>query len=339
MRRIKASFYDGKTSEKTEVELQFYASRQLRISGLAKDVLYELSEVRITPRLAKTPRSIYLPDGARCEALDNEAIDAVLRHYGIGKWQAFVHKLESKFLYVLIALVITIVAVWGLVAYGVPALAEYAAHSLPPTVDIALGRQGLSVMDRLFFSPSELSEQRLRELDLLFMNMTRGIAGGYTFRLELRKGNGVGPNAFALPSGIIVLTDELVLLTKHKDEQIAILAHEIGHLVHRHALRRLLQDSTTALIVVSITGDVTSIGALSAALPTLLIEAKYSRDFEWEADQYALKYLKNNNIAPKYFADILLRLEKATPQYNDAYHYLSSHPATRERLRVFQDVD
>ncbi len=133
-----------------------------------------------------------------------------------------------------------------------------------------------------------------------------------------------------------MITDELVLLAKHDNELMAVLAHEIGHVVNRHALRRLLQDSTTALIIASITGDVTSVTALSATLPTMLIEAKYSRDFEREADQFALRQLRENDIEPRYFADILLRLQAQHPDAGDVFGYLSSHPATQERVKSFR---
>ena len=86
----------------------------------------------------------------------------------------------------------------------------------------------------------------------------------------------MGANAFALPNGTIVVTDDLVKLAEHDDELVAVLAHEIGHVVSRHALRRVLQDSGVMLLVAGITGDIVSISSLAAALPTLLIEAKYS---------------------------------------------------------------
>lgn len=339
MSELKASFYDGKTSEKKEVQIRFAYPGELRISGLETDLTYALSDVRIAPRVANTPRSIYLPDGAKCETLDNDAIDAVLKRHRSGRWQAFLHRLESRLAYVLLALVITVVSVWGLIEYGVPVLAKHVAHSLPTEVDEALGRQGLSALDRALFSPSGLVEQRQRELRALFGRVTRSVGDEHEFRLEFRKSKRIGANALALPSGIVVLTDELVLLAEHENELVAILAHEIGHVVHRHALRRLLQDSATVLIVASITGDVTSITALSATLPTLLIEAKYSRDFEREADQFALAYLRESDIKPKHFADILLRLEKERSGGSETFDYLSSHPATKERVGAFQRTE
>src|SRR5207237_8201829 len=64
---------------------------------------------------------------------------------------------------------------------------------------------------------------------------------GDGYRLELRACPGSGPNAFALPGGVVVLTDELVRLAQSADQLSAVMAHEIGHLRARHALRAALQ--------------------------------------------------------------------------------------------------
>lgn len=84
-------------------------------------------------------------------------------------------------------------------------------------------------------------------------------------------------------------------------------------------------------------GDITSITALSLALLTVLIEAKYSRAFETEADQYALQYLQSHGISTQHFADILMRIEKDTGDDKKVISFLSSHPTTGERIRLFKD--
>ena len=336
MTPVTATFYDGKTSQPHEVRLHFDRTGRLRITGLNHDLTYPLSEVRITSRLGNTPRSIYLPGGAKCETLENDAIDANLQRWGRGRWEAILHTLESRLGYVLLALVLTIVGVWGLIEYGIPALAKRAAYAVPGSVDEALGREGLQVLDRVLFAPSHLDEERQAQLRSRFDDMTPGFTEGPDLRLELRKSDRVGPNAFALPSGIIVVTDELVLVAEHDNEIIAILAHEIGHISNRHALRRLLQDSAAMLLIASVTGDVTSITALSGALPTMLLEAKYSRAFESEADQFALQYLRDHDIPPKHFADILVRMEKTSGTHSSTHDYLATHPATSERVEMFQ---
>lgn len=336
---IKASFYNGKTSLRKEVRIHFDPSGQMRVTGLEKDIIYALSDVRIMPRIGNTPRCIYLPGGAKCETMDNDEIDEILRLHGKNKLQVFLHKLESKLWYILLLLILTVVGVWGIVEYGIPMLAKRVAYALPASAESAMGREVLKNLDQIFFSHSHLEEKQKSQLLSLFENMTQEISSANDFRLEFRKGNRVGPNAFALPSGIIVVTDELILLSKHQNEIVAVFAHEIGHVMNRHVIRNLMQNSTMVLIIASITGDFSSITALSSTLPRMLVETKYSLSFEMEADRFALQYLRERKIPPKHFADFLLRLEKETRYKSEMPNYLSSHPPASQRVKMFRSEE
>lgn len=147
------------------------------------------------------------------------------------------------------------------------------------------------------------------EIASLLDTIARRTDDGHPFRLELRQGGGVGANALALPSGVIIVTDELVALARHDEELTAVLAHEVGHVTNRHSMRLLLQSSATALLIATLTGDITSLTALAASIPTVLVQTGYSRQFEREADDYAYDYLAAAGIPPRRFGDSLTRLE------------------------------
>jgi Zn-dependent protease with chaperone function len=203
---------------------------------------------------------------------------------------------------------------------------------MPLSVDAALGEGGLEAMDKTFFERSELPEERKQQLEARFDAMTAELKDAHEYRLEFRKGGHIGANAFALPSGIVVITDELIKLAQNDEEIIAVLAHEAGHVVHRHSLRMLLQNSGTAALMFALLGDVGSVSALAASLPTMMVHMKHSRDFEREADDYSRAWLRSHNIPTSRFGDLLKRLEKeqgGTP--SNAMSYFSSHPDTQER--------
>ena len=117
------------------------------------------------------------------------------------------------------------------------------------------------------------------------------------------------------------------------------LAHELGHLAHRHAMRSLLQGSATALIIAGVTGDVTSTTSLAASAPFVLLHAKFSRDFEREADRYAIELLRKDNISPRNFALILERLEAARKGRGSVPGFLASHPPTKEREALVREIE
>jgi predicted Zn-dependent protease len=168
---------------------------------------------------------------------------------------------------------------------------------------------------------------------------TDGDAAGY--RLEFRSSEALGANAFALPGGTVLLTDGMVELARSDDELAAVMAHEIGHVRQRHVMRHVLQNSVTALIVATLTGDVTSITSLAATLPTAVVDATFSRQFEREADDAAVAWLKSANVDPRRYAELLARLQAqldtrsgdAFKEKSPVHNYLSNHPETGERIR------
>jgi Zn-dependent protease with chaperone function len=199
-------------------------------------------------------------------------------------------------------------------------------------VDEQLGEGTLEGMDQLFFERSQVDRALRPRLRAKFAALARAAMIDGETRLEFRASPVFGPNAFALPSGIVVLTDELVALAQSDEELLAVLAHELGHIHHRHALRGVLQNSMTPILLAAVTGDVASISVLVGSLPTLLIDLKYSRVFEVEADDFAVELLDRQGIPRRHLVDILARITSSVQGGGGLGHYLSSHPATDERI-------
>jgi predicted Zn-dependent protease len=223
------------------------------------------------------------------------------------------------------------VAVWLLVARAVPAVVEEVAQRIPVETEAVLGRQTLESMDEHIFKPSTLSAARQ---DALRGKLERMAGSAVAYRLEFRASPVLGANALALPSGIVVMTDELVRKSKNDQEVLGVLAHELGHVRHRHTMRRLLEGSAIALILAAITGDVASATSLAAAAPTVLLQLKYSRDAEREADRYAIDLMRKAGYDPRHFTALLGRIEPPKRVRAFVPSFLSSHPATEERLAL-----
>jgi Zn-dependent protease with chaperone function len=148
---------------------------------------------------------------------------------------------------------------------------------------------------------------------------------------------GLGPNALALPGGHIVLTDAMAqLLAAHPDTLTGVLAHELGHVRHRHGMRMLVQASLLGLVAGLVVGDFSS---LLATVPTVLGQQAYSRDFEREADAQARELLRANRLPPS--AMVVLFDQLATERKAGRLPgwglpiALASHPDDEERRRFF----
>lgn len=334
MTTLRAKFYDGASSTPTDVTLELDESGRLHVRGLPDARSYALSDIVIAPRLGDTTRSITFPDDAKCESNEHEALAELERRAGKGRGYALIHALESSWRSALAAAVILALVIAGGVKSGIPVLAARAAAAMPPALVHDLGKGTLAALDGTMFHASALSEERKAELGRAFQRLSSAYAE-LPLRLVFRRG--MGPNAFALPDGTVVLTDELVTLAKNDEEILSVLSHEIGHVHHRHGLRMALEGSAVVLLVSSYFGDVTQLTTISAALPGVYAQAHYSRTHETEADTFALEHLDKSGIPRKRFAEILRSLQKAMgPDPKGGLQYLASHPPTDERIARFE---
>jgi Zn-dependent protease with chaperone function len=331
-----AAFFDGKSSKPHQVEARLDGDVLLIEGDEVGRLRFPLEVIKVTPRVGNTPRFIELADGAGLEVTDNDVIDEMAPDLPGGRFHAFQFGMESKLRWILAMLALTIGLGWGMIEYGVPYAAKQVAFALPREVDESLGSGALVALDELIFEPSTLDEsQRQRLQDGFDALVAKSDISADRIRLEFRASPVIGPNALALPSGIVIMTDELVRLATREDEVLAVLAHEIGHIRHRHSLRGVLQSSTVALAIATITGDLGSLTAISATLPTILVELKYSRAFELEADDYAVDLMNASAIEPTALGAILMRMTRS--QGDETTSYFSTHPASAERMRRIEE--
>jgi len=331
---VRADYFDGKSSERHPVTLVFRGGK-LRVVGQAVNAEFDVRRVRRSLPIGGTPRWFYLPGGGACVTSDVGRVERVSRKR---LYERTLQKWESRPLYAGFAVALVVATFWLIVDYGVPAGARVVAERIPVEAEAALGRESLAGLDQHFMKPSRLSAERQRVLREKLDQMVKASGATVPYRLEFRASPVFGANAFALPSGIIVMADELVKLARNDREILGVLAHELGHLHHRHTMRRLLEASATALIIAGVTGDLASASSLAASAPTLLLQTKYSRGNEREADIFAIDMLRKAGINPRALGDILARLEGKSGR-GGIPDFLSSHPATEERVALSRAND
>lgn len=337
MTPLEVRIFDGQTSQAVTGRLWLDESGTLHLEAGGGHRFFALAEVEISQPLGRTPRSFRFPDGSMAECTDHRAVAQMLsRHQAVGTMD-WLHVLESRYSAVIAALLLTVLVSWGFIQYGVPWLAQRLAFAMPPSLDQSISEQSLALMDRGLLQPSELTPATRRRLTARFEQMAAGLNDRHQFQLLFRKSPVIGANAFALPSGTVVMTDELVALASNDHELSAVLAHELGHVVQRHGLRSVLQDSAVVLVVATVTGDIGTAGGLAAAIPVLLAESKFSRDFELEADRFARAQMLRHRIPLSAFPDLLQRLSEAHGETDGESGFFDSHPASAQRALLFAD--
>lgn len=336
--QVLADYFDGQHAQRHRVVLEIDAG-MLHVLGEDVDRQFPLSALRVSEPMGEAPRLIKFPDGAHCEVRDHDTLNAMLRTHGhVDSW---IVRLQARWGWALGAVVLTIAIVFAGYRWGLPYASEQIAYRLPATVLDELGEVTLDVLDDHFFAASKLKPERQHALTKRFNNLANADTQTIRHQILFRDGQGLGANALALPDGTIIVTDQLVALAQHDEEILGVLAHELGHLKYRHSLRMLIQGSVVGFVLAWYIGDVSSV---AAGLPALLLQARYSRDHEREADRYAATVLKANAISPQRLADMLGRLEASHAECasdenaaeSSGMDYLASHPATRERIEALK---
>lgn len=328
---IAAGYFDGKTAKRHEVMLTVHQDG-IRIvgDGVASDLPW--TSMTLSERGRHGPRVIETRDGARCEIDDTSAFNEELRRYR--RADGWVVRLQQSWSSVFATLLVGIALVIAGYVWGLPWLADRASHVVPTAIVDELSAQGLASLDRLGMKPSTVPEARRSELERKLRDLLPPEVAQAT--LHFRSGGKLGANALALPSGDIVVTDELIALTQGNDDLVlAVLAHELGHVAHRHGLRNVLQASAIGILATLYLGDAS---AVLSGVATLGLTLSYSRGFEEDADDYAANLLRANGLAPSLLVVMLERLDGDHREGLDnsgesASELLRSHPGTARRVQ------
>ncbi|MDP2833877.1 MAG: M48 family metallopeptidase [Pseudomonadota bacterium] len=332
-----ARYFDGHSSAARAVQV-VCAADALRLLQEDGEIRIALPQVRIGDRLGSAPQVIYLEGGGELHSDDHAAVDALAGRLGQGRMAARIFRLESRTWIALVALLFSVAAAWFGLRHGLPLLAQAAADWVPPGIEAGMGEQALTVLDKLVFQPSALPAARQKVLRQRLQAVCRQAGDCPAWRLEFRGGGEIGANALALPGGTLVFTDEIVKLARHDDELIAVAAHELGHVQHRHALRQVLAGAGVVLLAQVLLGEMGQIGDLASGLPALLLQTGYTRTMEREAEAeaHALALMRRICLPPRRFADLLQRLDASHPGSRAAATLFSTHPSMRDRIKVFQ---
>lgn len=336
MTEIPATYFDGRTSQPRAVVLRWHAfDGVLEVLGAGVTLRVPKQEVTIESRLGRGPRFIRFADGGRCEVSDNAALDDVIATWAPQRAGSFIHRMETSWLHVVVATLVLAAIGWATIHFGLPWAARKIAFTLPSGVLRQLGEQTLATLDRTMLDPTKLTHERQLALQAKFKQFLATTGDTTPYIIEFRSMKSTGANAFAMPSGVIVITDELVMLAKDDHEIIGVLAHECGHIQHRHALRAVLQNSAVFVVIALVTGDVSSATAVGGALPAYLLQSRFSREFEREADGHAVDMLVKAKIEPKHLARMLERLAESHGDHGTGMlDYLRTHPPTPERIQA-----
>ena len=274
---------------------------------------------------------VTLPDIGVVRTIETDVIDAWFAHLDLSGERTKQRLSPTTIgLGILGGIALAIVVLFTL---GLPWLARVAAEHIPTDWEKAVAAGTLSSLEADGFKPSMISVDEQKRYRKLFAAVAAGSSYSNPMTLEFR--SWTDPNAFAIPGGTVVVTDQMLALMTADDEFSAVMAHEIGHLEKRHGIRSVLQQGGAWMAVSAIVGDTSGLSAMATALPATLVDSAYSRGFEREADDYAFARLRQMQISPRAFAALMRKMQaQAELGEPGALKYFSSHPPTDERIEA-----
>lgn len=241
-------------------------------------------------------------------------------------------------------------AFWGVAAVAavlvivfviLPRLAGQLAYAIPPESEQKLGDQvvgqiqtvlGVNGPDPGFCTGPE----GLEALAAMEARLDAGAGLPYELRIAVMDHGMV--NAFAVPGGRIVLFRGLIEAAASPEEVAGVLAHEIGHVVHRDPTVAVLRSAGTAGILGMLVGDVFGAAIVVAATETVM-NASYAQEAERRADRTGLEILARAELPSRPFAGFFRRMAERYGDDLGILGYVASHPALGERAERAEAAD
>ena len=293
-----------------------------------------ISDLSFSERIGNTPRKVIFKDGSVFETQNNNQIDKVVSDSGnenpISK---LLQVIENKWRWALASIAFLILLGYFIISVVLPWAGRELAYLVPNKVNETISSGAMSLLDEQWLGKSELSDDKKNEIRELFTDLINKLPNNeFNYKLNFRSMNGTA-NAFSLPDGQIILTDELIRLSENPKQIIAILLHEIGHSHHRHVMQQVIRSTMISVAISMATSDLSALEDLIVVLPAFLIKSGYSQDAENEADKYMFDQMIRLQINPIYFANIMQKItqDKSNSDSN-VLKYFASHPEPSIRV-------
>lgn len=309
--RLDVRYFDGRSSRPHAAQAWFDGTHLL-LGTPECERRVDAQQVQWPERTRHGPRIALLPGGGSFQSNDAAAWDAWVQ--GAGHRDGVVVRLQQSWRGVLASLAVLLVLTGAAYLWGLPWLARSVADHLPDSVENRVG-DAVAAQLQAYAKPSQLPAQDQRAIEQTWQQMlgahtaaqaARGVAVRPS-RLLIRSSTAIGPNALALPGGTMLLTDDMVRLLRNDPKVIAgVLAHEQGHVQHRHGMRMLVQLGVLGAVTSLLWGDYSGV---LATVPLWLGQAHYSRDAEREADTYSVAMLRDAGVSPAIMVDLFDRIE------------------------------
>lgn len=215
------------------------------------------------------------------------------------------------------------------VTVGVPVLSGPVARATPPSMERRMGENFNGQVSAIFPTCDNAAAQRT----LAVLGDRIAAAADTPFDIRVRAVDAPMVNAFALPGGRILITDDLIREARSPDELSAVIAHEVAHVEKRHVMQAVWRNFGVGMLLDLIVGGGTGAGQQAVILAGQASELSYSRTAEREADARGQALLHADGLSSQGMAPFFERLAGGEGKLDEAAEFLNTHPDSRRRAR------
>lgn len=331
MQPISGTYYLAASSQSCAAVLH-YSAESLTILDTAGAVLWQGNDFTTGADLPGLPLEVRLVDGSYFLPNDPKARLNQRQTAGLAT------RLEQHKTIIVLSVLLVPVLLWWISMVGIPKMAVAIVPWVPSTAITAVDKQTLLMLDKTMLNPSELTADNQQYWREQWLQALTSLPQQQTIDIQFRQAKHLGPNAFALPAGTVVFTDELVQLLKDKpDALLAVFLHEVGHVQHQHGMTLLVQSTATSLVFAMLFTDLEGITEVLLGTGSSLLQASFSRQMESQADDFATDHLKALGKSSSGFIEAMQAISsasggKSAEELELWTQYLSSHPSSVERI-------
>jgi len=225
------------------------------------------------------------------------------------------------------------VSVAAFVFVGVPALSGPMARATPVSFEKRMGRNFDVQMGAAFRACDGAEGQAV----LAALGDRIAAQADTPFDVRVRAVQAPMLNAFALPGGPILITDDLIRDAQSPDELAAVVAHEVAHIEKRHVMQAVWRSLGVGLLLDAVVGGGTGAGQQAVLLAGQATDLRYGRAAESEADARGQQLLHGLGLSSHGMASFFSRLggaQDTDSTLSQATEFLSTHPDSGRRAAV-----
>lgn len=333
-----AALYDGQTAARRDVRV-ILSPAGLTIAGENGQPIatWAYEDLRLVDEDRRTGpvrlRNATDDVGARLQLADRQALAAIIQQAPhLAQRRRF-----SRALVISVTGLAGTAALAGFLWFGVPWAARITADVIPVSWEESLGENLYAEVIKIFAvvgdgEPAVCAEATGTAALQRLVTQLSPATSSYDFRITVL--DVPVPNAFALPGGHMVILRGLLDFVEGPDEVAGVLAHEIGHVVHRDGTKAMIRQLGLQGILGLFFG-----GGTPVAIGETLLTFSFSREAEADADAEALDLLQGAGIQTSGLGEFFQRLIDQQGDMADGLEFLSTHPSSASRVRFFDEAN